>query len=93
MINVKDAVAAAEEFARSLYEDSELRHLRLEEVELSGDERSWLVTLGWVEPAVARGGLSLALPSTLEKLPRVYKTFNVDAESGEVHSMKIRNVS
>lgn len=94
MINVKDAVTAAEEFARTLYDATELRHLRLEEVEMASDERHWLVTLGWAEPAVARGNpLSLTGPSAIEKLPRVYKTFKVHADSGEVQSMKIRNVS
>jgi hypothetical protein len=39
MINVKEAVAAAEEFARSLYPDTELRHLRLEEVESTASSR------------------------------------------------------
>lgn len=94
MVNVKNAVAAAEEFARSLYPDTELRHLRLEEVEMSSDDHHWLVTLGWVEPAISGNTVSLLTgANTLQKLPRVYKTFKVDAGTGDVRSMKIRNVS
>jgi len=48
------------------------------------------VTLGWVEPAVSQPGL--VLNGAVQKLPRVYKLFEVDAESGEVSSMKIREV-
>jgi hypothetical protein len=91
MIDVKRAVKAAEEYARELYPETELRHLRLEEVELSDDERRWRVTLGWVEPAVSRNGL--IFEPTLQVLPRVYKLFEVDAQTGQVASMKIREVA
>ena len=94
MIDVKQAVQAATQYARDLFADQELRHLRVEEVELTEDRSIWNITLGWVEPAI-RTRPSL-VPSYADggvvKLPRVYKVFDVDAESGEVRAMKIREV-
>jgi hypothetical protein len=95
MIDLKQAVQAATTFARDLFVDEDLRHLRVEEVELSPDQRLWNITLGWVEPAV-RAKPSL-IPDYdevgLQKLPRVYKVFNVDVESGAVQAMKMREVA
>ncbi len=94
MITLKQAALAAEAFARDLYPTDELQHLRLEEAEMSGDGRWWQITLGWAESAVGTMGSAL-FPAALRevKLPRVYKTFFVDAESGVVASMKIRQVA
>ena len=92
MIEIKDAVTAAMEFARGVYDDRELRGLRLEEVEADLYTPAWKITLGWVEPdyqpvAVLEGMLSQ------HSAPRVYKTFLVDAKSGQVQSMKIRETA
>ena len=91
MISVRDAAAAALAFATDLLGDS-LSHLRIEEIALSNDERSWKVTLGWDETAVTRvSSLANAFPvGSLEKIPRVYKLFLVDAETGKVRSMQMR---
>ncbi|HEX8317965.1 hypothetical protein [Longimicrobium sp.] len=93
MLTVKEAAQAAQDWVRDLYPKSALKHLRLEEVELSGDERYWNITLGWVEPAVRENALATALNSNARVLPRVYKTLVVDVESGAVKSMKIREVA
>lgn len=93
MLSVKDAVQAAEQWVRELYPKRELRHLRLEEVELSADDRFWFITLGWLEPAVREHPLASVLNREVNVLPRVYKTVKVDAESGAVVSMKIREVA
>ncbi len=90
MIDVKQAVQAAESYVRSLFPESELRHLRLEEVDRSEDGSRWNITLGWLEPAVAGNGI--VFTAGMRKLPRVYKLFEVDAETGEVTAMKIRDV-
>lgn len=90
MIDVKQAVQAAEVYARSLFPESELRHLRLEEVDRSEDDSRWHITLGWVEPTVAGNGIVFS--AGMRKLPRVYKLFEIDAETGEVVAMKIRDV-
>jgi hypothetical protein len=90
MVDVKQAVKSAETYARELFGDTDLRHVRLEEVSLSDDGRRWNVTLGWVEPAVMQP--ALILNGSVQKLPRVYKLFEVDAESGKVEAMKIREI-
>lgn len=90
MIDVKQAVQSAESYVRSLFPESELRHLRLEEVDRSEDDSRWNITLGWIEPAVAAGGILFS--AGMRTLPRVYKLFEIDTETGEVTSMKIRDV-
>ncbi len=92
MLTVKDAVQAAEDWVRDLYPKSSLKHLRLEEVQLSDDEKTWHITLGWAEAAGRSNGLAAALNREVTAPPRVYKTLEVDAEGGGVRSMKIREV-
>lgn len=58
------------------------RSVRLEELVLSHDERTWDVTLSFLDE------LSLAPLG----YPRVYKRFEVDAISGQVRAMRIREV-
>jgi hypothetical protein len=83
MIGVRQAVVAAREFASALLEEDKLAGITLEEVELSADERHWLVTLGF-PPSAGRFG-QFASGSA-----RDYKVFKVDAQSGAVGSMEIR---
>ena len=87
MIGVKDAVGAATRFAEELYGPREDLGLTLEEVELSSDDRHWLITLGLVDRANPFAALAGGLAQ------RDYKIFKVDAETGEVVSMKIRSVA
>lgn len=93
MLTVKEAVQAAQGWVRDLYPESDIRHLRLEEVEFAEFDRLWRITLGWTEPAVRQNGFAAALQHELQALPRVYKTLEVDAETGAVKSMKIREVA
>lgn len=83
MIGVQRAVAAARDFAGDLLDGEKLAGITLEEVELSGDERFWLVTFGF--PAAA--GRFSQFGSAMS---RDYKVFKVDADNGGVSSMKIR---
>jgi hypothetical protein len=57
--------------------------IRIEEAELSEDERYWLITLSYY---VTGAGLEAMLRR------KEYKLFRVDASTGEVRSMKIREV-
>lgn len=93
VIDVISAVKAAEAYARMVFPEDELKSLRLEEVELSSDERYWEVTLGWLEPAIRSVGGNFLGNTSIQKHPRVYKLFRVDAATGEVKSMKIRDVA
>lgn len=81
MIGVKEAVAAARRFAADVY--GEKLGLTLEEVEPSSDERYWLITLGFVDTSNPFAGIA-------GRPDRNYKVFKINAESGAVISMKIR---
>ena len=93
MLTVKEAVRAAQEWVTEVYSENEVPHLRLEEVELSSDERFWMITLGWEAVPGWREDATPFGSFGIQKLPRVYKKLMVDAESGEVKSMKIREVA
>jgi hypothetical protein len=92
MMEIKHAVTAAMEFARAVYDDRELRGLRLEEVEADAGSPAWKITLGWIEPDYQPLTLTEGMLSR-HSTPRVYKTFLVDAETGRVQSMKIREIA
>ena len=86
MISVKEAAINAYEYIKGIpgYEDKE--ELLVEEVELTEDEKYWLITLGY--PVIVASGV-LFQPATRKK---EYKLFKVNAETGEVLSMKIREI-
>ncbi len=90
MIDAKKAVEAATSFAEYINDDQKLEALRVEEVELSDDGTTWLVKLGWNDPQLLGGAqpTSARLTEKTGQLPRIYKIFHVDAESGAVKKMK-----
>lgn len=92
MINVKDAAKSAAEYFANLYSDQNYSDVLLEEVELTTDEKHWLITLSYAyEPP----------PSILDQFPagvpprpkpRKYKVFKIDSATGNVEAMKIRSL-
>ena len=97
MIDVRKAVLAAQNYFKSMQDlmspdDSFIiRDLRLEEVEISEDKKYWFVTIGY---DFAEGAFKDALSfiATPKKNDRNYKIFKINSETGEVESMKIREV-
>ncbi|OCR01902.1 hypothetical protein BCD67_05305 [Oscillatoriales cyanobacterium USR001] len=89
-IDVRAAVSAAENYLTSLQDKIGLtiQDLRLEEVELSEDKTYWLITIGF-NRLTDTANNPLGLP-TIPHHEREYKIFKIDAETGEVKSMKIR---
>lgn len=93
MIDVKEAAKAAAEYFVNLYSDQKYSDVLLEEVELTEDEKHWLITLSYAyEPP----------PSILDQFsagvvpkpkPRKYKVFKIDAATGNVEAMKIRSLN
>jgi hypothetical protein len=85
MISVREAAEAAYTYFNELYKGGH-SNLALEEVELSGDEKYWLITLGYNPPtsgfAELTGGGS----------KREYKLLKIDSVSGKVISMKIQKI-
>jgi len=88
MIDVKQAVQVASDFIKQLYGADQLQQLTLEEVELTDDDRFWLVTLGFSRPELASPLEAFATA----KQRREYKILKIHADSGKVQAMKIREV-
>jgi len=74
-MDVKEAGVLAERYLTKLL--GNVGSITLEEVELSENERYWLITLSYREMAVGR---------------KEYKIFKIDSASGKVISMKIRTL-
>jgi hypothetical protein len=86
MVGIKDAVAAAVQFATSVLPPTRTADIRLEEVE-AGDYKGqdvWLITL-----SMQGQGLGFLAGS----MNGDFKTFAVQKQTGEVLSMKIRQLA
>ena len=83
MITVKEAVASAVEFARNML-DPPPQDLRLEEVEVGKYDRvdTWRITLS-MQDRTGLGSLGR----------REFKVYTVRRDTGEVVSMKIRELA
>ena len=97
MIGVKQAVNNALKYFQDLYEqdllNKKLSDLRLEEVELSDDEKYWFVTIGYTRALPDDSPLANILPAPIPKTTtpiEEYKIFKIDSTSGTVRAMKIR---
>lgn len=84
MINVKEATEKAKEHLIAFFPDAE--QVQLEEVELSPDKAHWLITLSY------EGDSGSVASSMLVGKSLRYKIFKLDTKSGDVISMKIRNI-
>ncbi len=95
-ISVKEAVANAMSFAQAVFPE-QLVSLALEEVERTADRRFWLITIGFDRPRSSyptntqpfRGLAS----GTSYSPNRTYKVVKVDAHTGDIESVKIRDVA
>ena len=89
MVPIQVAVSSATAFARNVLEPTRTGAILLEEVEAGEvDGRNvWLVTLSLADPSYP------TYPTSLSAGHRQYKTFTVNGDTGEVLSMKIRQLS
>lgn len=96
MIEVSDAIEKAMELFNVVYAEriaaGDIVDVLTEEVELSHDEQYWTITLGFsrkgeINPAT----LGEALGQIDPKLVRKHKTFKIQAATGKIVSMKIRD--
>ena len=83
IIDVKTAVRKALEYLRELQDYLPKIEIRLEETEFV-DPGFWQITLSFSESPL---GLPFGPPSA-----RIYKVFRIDANAGEVVSMKVRSL-
>lgn len=88
-IELQEAVKIATKTLREIYKGKRFHNLLLEEVELIGNGREWLITLGFDVSAKPKNG---SLASIVANPERKYKQFCINAKSGNVKSMKIRTV-
>ncbi|MEG4349657.1 hypothetical protein QUA74_07930 [Microcoleus sp. LAD1_D3] len=93
MVDVRSAVGAAQQYFISLQDmiGFGTEDLRLEEAELSEDKKHWFITLGFIRP-VDKTINPVADLLAIRNYEREYKVFKIDATTGEVQSMKIREV-
>lgn len=93
MVEVKEAVKIAILYMNDLYDAAEVENLLLEEVELSEDEKHWLVTLSFKRQIEKLSELAYAMNHlTPEKEIRAYKVIKINTNDGQVESMKIRQL-
>lgn len=85
MIDVKQAVRAAADQFDLVFKEANYQKVRLEEVDLSENNAFWLITFSF-ETAPTPGSIAADLYGP----DRQYKTVKLDAETGEVKSIKIR---
>jgi hypothetical protein len=88
MIDVKEAARAAAEYFAGLFPDQGYSDVLLEEVELSEDEKYWLITLSYALPPAGGNAFASFVPRQ-----RRYKQFKIDSQTGKVQAMTIRNVA
>lgn len=85
MATIKEAVDNASRFAQGMLGPERTAGLQLEEIESAnvGGEEAWLITLSMISP----------LASVFGGPKRDLKTFTVLKKSGEVTSMRIRELA
>jgi hypothetical protein len=71
---------------KSMLGDSDIKNIRLEEIQVSEDDQFWLVTLGFDRVLDEDEAL---VPNQTR---REYKLFEIDSSTRKVKSMKIRVV-
>lgn len=91
-MNVKHAVKKAVEYIVDIFESEKLENIGLEEVVLNEAEDMWEVTVGFSRPWDHQKSGLIASVQALNPRRR-YKIVQIDNESGEVKSIKIREVA
>jgi hypothetical protein len=92
MLDLRSAVMHAQNYLKDLKDmlGNSLEDLRLEEVELSDDKQYWLITLGYSRLVDKTKNKNTLLEGMIPHYERDYKIFKVNAQTGEVEAMKIR---
>jgi hypothetical protein len=90
-IDVKTAIRKAREYFLDVYEGVELPNFLLEEVQVSEDDRHWLITFGFdTDREAIVNPMALTLYGTQPKFVREYKTVRLDRVTGSAIDMVIR---
>ncbi|MFN7932570.1 MAG: hypothetical protein U0R19_04535 [Bryobacteraceae bacterium] len=92
-VNAKEAVKNASEYFTDLM-NGQVSGITLEEIELSREQPDWQVTLSaWIPERKPVPKVANPLSELFQTdHAKIYRLFHVDAETGEVKSMKMRKV-
>ena len=91
MVDVKQAVAKAMDYLKDMYQIDQFKDIMLEEVDLSEDNKYWNVTIGFTRRQESTSGGPMAtLIGQSTEFKREYRVFQIDAESGDLRSMRSR---
>lgn len=97
MITVKDAILAALRFVAESFNMGSsadpIASLRLEEVEPSDDGKYWFITVSLVRGVGPRALGAMLGSDSEESEHRDYKTVTVEADTGAVTKVKIRELA
>ena len=83
-MDVKQAVQTAKEHVAHLFADEHIMNVGLEEVEFDEVDKLWAITIGFSRSWGRVGDILL---------PRTYKIVRIQDESGQVESVKHRDVT
>jgi len=90
-MDVKEAVKKAIEYIKDVFDSEHLENIGLEEVVLNEADDVWEITIGFSRPwDYPKPGLVTGLQPQNPK--REYKVVRIDNKSGEVKSIKIREI-
>ena len=94
ILDIKEVVKNGVTFLKNLYENAS--GILVEEVEMDDQQQYWFITLSY---RLTRRSSVVDEPTTLQSLAflypskdRSYKTLKIDAKTGAVLSMKIREL-
>jgi len=86
MMEVKEVIKIATDYIKELYSADEIKDLSLEEVEISEDNKFWIVTMAFTRQMMQPLNPMEAMSGP--KFARFYKELKIDAKTGQVRSMK-----
>ena len=86
IMEVNEVAQKAFEYLKSFYPDAD--KAQLEEAEITDDNKFWLITLSYESKDIPAGPFLFSTGKT-----RKLKIFKINASTGEVRSMKIRDLS
>lgn len=98
-MNVKEAVQKSIDYVKDVFEYEKIKNIGLEEVEFNEYDNIWEITVGFSRPwDFSKPGNSIARMQQLYgNVPvpspeRQFKVVQIDNNSGEVKSIKIREL-
>lgn len=90
-MDVKQAVSKAKRYLAEVFSDEEISDIRLEEVEFDKADKTWLITLGFLQPDFEMP-VDRALRKTSLHRPvrHSYKIVKIPENDNEIPSIKTR---